>query len=128
MRIFAFFLLAGLLFAVSPAKAQEKTKFDAIPGLTSEQKKKLVAIEEDYDSKKEEAKEKKKEAEKKLKQLKTAYPADIAAIEKAFDEVSKWDLIKEKSDARGEQEIRKVLNATQRTFYDTNIMYKPKKK
>ena len=50
----------------------------------------------------------------------------MVALEQAIEQHSKWDVEKEKVEAQGEQEIRKILNEKQREYYDTNILYKKK--
>lgn len=127
MRHLRLFVFAAILLSSTVANAQKSSKYDEIPGLTAQQREKILALKKEYDAREEVFKNKKKELEKQIKKLKTSFPVDMLALEKAIEEHCKQDAGKEIEEARGEQQIRKVLNEKQREYYDNNILYKNKK-
>jgi len=118
------FIATTILFAAQPAQAQKKSKYDDIPGISADQKQKILKLREDYDAKEEVYKEKKKEIEKEIKKLKREKTVNVDALMKAIEEHGKADIEKEKIQAKGEIEIRKLLTDKQRDYYDSKVMDK----
>ncbi len=91
-----------------------------IPDLSEEQEAKLADIHLNMMKEALPVKNLIKEKEARLNTLKTAEKADLAAINKSIDEISKLKADLAKKHAAKEQEIRKLLTDKQRIFFDTH--------